>query len=148
MNTNDLCESILDALIHSWADDPTHTVAESREQSLAVIKHVVDPVIAEHERDYALIRENWNDAETRIADLERAITLLGAPLAPVEGTWEWASAQLKAGKAVVRASTGQRMLFSVHTNYLYNSGCLNREAFEATDWRIADEPAPDEGKES
>ena len=109
MNTNDLYESILNALIESWADDPTHTVAESREQSLAVIKHVVQPVIADLERrlemargalqdavhflplriKLAVLDEPWPDweqadilPEVRVGNIQNALAQLTVPLAP------------------------------------------------------------------
>jgi len=50
VNIDTLSASILDALIQSWADDPTHTIEESREQSLAVIKGVVEPALADLEQ--------------------------------------------------------------------------------------------------
>jgi len=93
MNTGDLCESILDALMTSWADDKAKSRKDSREQSLAVIRGVVEPVTADLERRLEMARgalvlaKKYGDYDP-LSDAIIALSApleIAAPLAPVEG---------------------------------------------------------------
>jgi hypothetical protein len=71
MNTNDLTQLILDALVESWETDETETPAESLEQSLAVIKGVVEPSYSALEAELEDIKDNNWPYEWQIATKER-----------------------------------------------------------------------------
>jgi len=71
MNTDDLTQQILDALVESWETDETATPAESLEQSLAVIRGVVEPSYSALEAELEDIKDNNWPYEWQIATKER-----------------------------------------------------------------------------
>jgi len=72
--------------------------------------------------------------------------------APVEGTWSWALEQMRTGRWVTFGYGSWRIVIAgwkSRTPVFITSDSFVwlPEIFDRTDWRIADEPAHDEGKE-
>lgn len=57
---------------------------------------------------------------------------------PAEGTWQWAFSLYRLGNDVERA--GDKLAFMWGSDGHDYVSTLNRDDFEATDWRIADPP--------
>lgn len=95
-------------------------------------------------------------AESRLAEAEKVIAQIAAPLAPVEGTWEWARFQMgteregsSKGRVVEIPGITPHRGIAVNDDgvIVYEEGgrpaIFSAEDFDATNWRVAQD-APEQ----
>lgn len=161
MTLNETSLAAIDKLIEFWSTDTAKSVEESREESAAVIEAVFEPVVQDYERRLEMARAilvqihqgvegsrgSCVDCDAVWFVADTALTQLGAP-SPREGSWDWALAQIKAGKRVIRAELSESIglendeFIRAEHDPLCDCFAMSPDDFSATDWRIADGEKP------